>query len=340
MIEPIDIQQKPLDPFRAHMHVIYGDANPTRVDFAFWTIMIKHARQDAYWARLRLTGGMFDELTTGAVWCFRRWGRTMTRLSDGRVVFVGGEHEDYYDPDFKIYNDVVVLRPVVGGGRPSHLQLTIPTLVVENGGGEGNEGEGGEDGEEEEGGEEGDEERGEVGAEGEGDEGAEEAEEACEEEEEENTEQQKEGKEEEEDNGLDIFARTDEEEETIQSLLDTHEIEIYIYPRDLFPPTDFHTATLLNDGVRIIIIGSLGYSNERRPGETPVYCLDTRDYRITSIDTTGTKPGWINHHKAEHVESDGKEFIVVSKGRLEPGYTKNTNVWELNVSSFEWRKVE
>ena len=29
---------------------------------------------------------------------------------DGRVVCVGGEHEDQYDPDFFIYNDVVVFR--------------------------------------------------------------------------------------------------------------------------------------------------------------------------------------------------------------------------------------
>ncbi len=42
-------------------------------------------------------------------WCFDRFGQTRTELPDGRVVFVAGEHEDWYDPDFCIYNDVIVL---------------------------------------------------------------------------------------------------------------------------------------------------------------------------------------------------------------------------------------
>jgi len=32
-------------------------------------------------------------------------------LPDGREVLIAGEHEDYYDPDFFIYNDVVVRAP-------------------------------------------------------------------------------------------------------------------------------------------------------------------------------------------------------------------------------------
>jgi hypothetical protein len=32
----------------------------------------------------------------------------LTLLPDGRAVQVGGEHEDFYDPDFCIYNDVFV----------------------------------------------------------------------------------------------------------------------------------------------------------------------------------------------------------------------------------------
>jgi hypothetical protein len=31
-------------------------------------------------------------------------------LPDGRLIRIGGEHEDYYDPDFQIYNDVVVIK--------------------------------------------------------------------------------------------------------------------------------------------------------------------------------------------------------------------------------------
>jgi len=38
------------------------------------------------------------------IWCFKRVGNTRTRLPDGRIICVGGEHEDFYDPDFCIYN--------------------------------------------------------------------------------------------------------------------------------------------------------------------------------------------------------------------------------------------
>ena len=91
--------------------------------------------------------------------CFDRFGQSSNQLPDGRVVCIAGEHEDSYDPDFYIYNDVVIQQP---------------------------------------------------------------------------------------DGRIDIFG----------------------YPREVFPPTDFHTATLV--GNRIVLIGSLGYPDERRPGETPV----------------------------------------------------------------------
>jgi hypothetical protein len=43
-----------------------------------------------------------------AVWCADRFGQTITFLEDGRAVQIGGEHEDYDDVDFHIYNDVIV----------------------------------------------------------------------------------------------------------------------------------------------------------------------------------------------------------------------------------------
>jgi hypothetical protein len=39
---------------------------------------------------------------------------TRTDMGDGRIVCVGGEHEDWYDRNFCIYNDVIVLRPDAG----------------------------------------------------------------------------------------------------------------------------------------------------------------------------------------------------------------------------------
>ena len=44
-------------------------------------------------------------------WCADRFGQSLTLLPDGRAVQVGGEHEDHYDPDFCIYNDVFVHGP-------------------------------------------------------------------------------------------------------------------------------------------------------------------------------------------------------------------------------------
>lgn len=124
----------------------------------------------------------------GPIWTFERYGATRTELPDGRVICVGGEHEDYYDPDFHIYDDVVVFRP------------------------EG-------------------------------------------------------------------------------------EIEIYGYPKEVFPPTDFHSATLVAD--EIIVVGCMGNVKDRRPGFTPVYSINTKSYRISELASSGTAPGWIFEHAAE-----------------------------------------
>jgi hypothetical protein len=73
-------------------------------------------------------------------------------------------------------------------------------------------------------------------------------------------------------------------------------IAIYGYPQDVFPPTDFHSATLLGDV--IWLIGSLGYHGTRRAGFTPVYTLDTRTLRIDAVATHGDAPGWVYRHRA------------------------------------------
>ena len=58
---------------------------------------------NAYHARTRFdTNGSISWGDT--IWCFERAGATLTQLPDGREVRIGGEHEDFYDPDFCIYN--------------------------------------------------------------------------------------------------------------------------------------------------------------------------------------------------------------------------------------------
>jgi hypothetical protein len=45
---------------------------------------------------------------TQPTWCYNRYGTSMTNLGNGKYILIGGEHEDGYDPDFCIYNDVIV----------------------------------------------------------------------------------------------------------------------------------------------------------------------------------------------------------------------------------------
>ena len=82
----------------------FGNSNPQPMDVAFWRAMIR-AGCSAYQARAEF--GDTDSLNE-PVWCFSRFGCSFTELPDGRFVQIAGEHEDHYDPDFCIYNDVIV----------------------------------------------------------------------------------------------------------------------------------------------------------------------------------------------------------------------------------------
>ncbi|KAM7211155.1 hypothetical protein V8F06_013462, partial [Rhypophila decipiens] len=68
------------------------------------------------------------------VWSFERFGQSKTRVgaprgdpdrSHYRTILIGGEHEDSYDPDFWIYNDVVVLhnRDSPLGAKPEEIEV-------------------------------------------------------------------------------------------------------------------------------------------------------------------------------------------------------------------------
>jgi hypothetical protein len=232
----------------------FGNANPERMQIAFWEWMIRgdetreeeEAHADVanlnpitsdveirsgygpYHARKLLTTPLNCD---GPIWTFDRMGSTRSELPDGRILCIGGEHEDYYDPDFYIYNDAIV------------------------------------------------------------------------------------------------FGRADE-------------IEIYGYPPEVFPPTDFHTATLVND--RIIVIGCLGYQHARRPGYTPVYGLDVSRFHITEIQTRGENPGWIFKHEADF---DPKGVINIRGGEViqkrgdTQQYRRNLEDYALDVRSWTWHRA-
>lgn len=163
-------------------------------------------------------------------WAWQRFGRSETRLSDGRTVWVAGEHEDHYDPDFFIYNDVVVRAP---------------------------------DG----------------------------------------------------------------------------ELTILAYPIEEFPPTDNHSATLV--GGEIALVGSLGYLDERREGETQLLVLDLASWRVRRQKTSGQGPGWISSHEAELTEN-GKSLIV-RRGNVwegpERGLLENIDDWQLDLQDWRWTRL-
>lgn len=88
----------------------FGQTNPEVVKEPFWLAMI-HDGVNAYAARQKfgVEGGSCGQ--ADPVWCADRFGQSITFLPDGRVVQIAGEHEDGYDPDFGIYNDVFVHEP-------------------------------------------------------------------------------------------------------------------------------------------------------------------------------------------------------------------------------------
>jgi hypothetical protein len=85
-----------------------GSANPEHIKIPFWEWMVNE-RCTAFSAWQKFSGVPLSRSKPG--WCFDRVGMTDSTLSDGRKVFVGGEHEDFGVPDFYIYNDVILVLP-------------------------------------------------------------------------------------------------------------------------------------------------------------------------------------------------------------------------------------
>jgi hypothetical protein len=83
-----------------------GQANPERMTNPVWQWLAREPELSAYQANQVFDGP--SSFGGAPAWCCMRFGQSRTELSDGRVVRIAGEHEDYYDPDFYIYNDVIV----------------------------------------------------------------------------------------------------------------------------------------------------------------------------------------------------------------------------------------
>jgi ankyrin repeat protein len=215
------------EEFLAGKHQLFGTANPQKMNQPFWQAMIRTGKC-ACEAREHFLADSYDR---PAVWCYTRFGKSITEIPDGRIIEIAGEHEDFYDNDFCIYNDVIV-----------------------------------HDG--------------------------------------------------------------------------TGKFDIYIYPREVFPPTDFHTATLA--GNHIYIIGSVGYLDERTPGETPVYRLDIHSLAIEKVKTTGELPGWIGEHFAiladEYTIRINGGAVYVQKDDKKD-FKDQDAVWTLDLRTLIWKQL-
>lgn len=212
--------------FAKHQTHHFGATNAEEVavdPFRLW--MIKTGG-NAYAARSRFDCSYSTDGPRAPIWCFERFGRTATPISGQRWLVIGGEHEDSYDPDFCIYNDVVLFD-----SRGS--------------------------------------------------------------------------------------------------------VRMFEYPRDIFPPTDFHTATAL-DG-KLYLIGNLGYNDDRRPGCTQVLRLDLTTFEVENLETSGNGPGWLHSHTAR-VCSDGMS-IQVQGGKVfnaEKKIVANEATHQLDTKTLEW----
>jgi ankyrin repeat protein len=213
------------DDFRHGRYRRFGRTNPELTNDPFWLAMIRSGA-NAWSATQNFTNSVSEP--DKPVWCADRFGQSLTALADGRIVEIGGEHEDWYDPDFSIYNDVFVHD---GSGS----------------------------------------------------------------------------------------------------------IKIYSYPKKVFPPTDFHTATQV--GEYIYIIGSLGYADTRSYGTTPVFRLNLDDFRMETVNTSGEMPGWIYDHRASLVAGSR---IHVTGGKVcslvdgEERHIANSNEYVLDLRNMTW----
>ena len=119
-------------------------------------------------------------------------------------------------------------------------------------------------------------------------------------------------------------------------IVDGEEITILGYPESVFPPTDFHTATLV--GSEIFLIGNLGYTENCVPDKTQVFRLDTNTWHMRRVETTGTPPGWIYDHKA--VKSDEEDAILISGGEIGAERSlENIDDYRLSLADFTWTKL-
>lgn len=97
--------------FQQGRHVPICTQNPEDITQPYRVMMVQLGRQ-AHWAGTHFNEERKPSLSRRhPIWCADRFGQSVSLMPDGRLIFIGGEHEDYYDENFCIYNDVIVAYP-------------------------------------------------------------------------------------------------------------------------------------------------------------------------------------------------------------------------------------
>lgn len=202
--------------------------NPTELTNPYWQWVVTH-RLSAH-----EIGNLFnvDVYQSKPLWSFGRMGQSQTVLPDGRMVLIGGEYEDFYDPQFAIYNDVIVIDP-------------------------------------------------------------------------------------------------------------TGDVKVYAYPKDIFPPTDFHSAVLIDDA--IWVIGGLGYIQDRQYDKTLIYKLNIDNFAITKVNVADNI-GLIHHHIADvdnhQILVKEGEMLVNTHPLIDGEFSyKNMNTWTFDTKNLTWKNT-
>jgi hypothetical protein len=140
----IPIPSSTVDFKPSEVNCRYGNANPEKVSNGYYSFMVATGKAACEIGRSnfmdliasgkikdyekdfeeltskveagKLSGaaaaGFFNYLTNGKPkWCNDRYGSSYHFLKDGTLIQIGGEHEDFYDPEFNIYNDVIKISP-------------------------------------------------------------------------------------------------------------------------------------------------------------------------------------------------------------------------------------
>jgi hypothetical protein len=85
-----------------YFYIIANQLNPTQLSQLFDLTTATQQMLNTFHKT-----GVFDLSSGKLLWNYDRFGTSRTILPDGGIVFIGGEHEDYYDSDFCIFNDVL-----------------------------------------------------------------------------------------------------------------------------------------------------------------------------------------------------------------------------------------